>query len=127
MSDMSPYLEDKVNDHVNGVSAYTMPAVVGVALFNGDPLGAGVEVTTDVRAAGRVALSMAASSGGVAASDADADFGNADGPATVTHTCTFDALSGGNKLMADALSSTQEISAGNPVNYPAGDITTTYD
>jgi len=127
MSDLSPYLKDKLNDHANGVAAYTMPTTVGVALFNGDPFGAGVEVTATIRAAGRLAVTMGASSGGVATSSADVDFGDADGAATVTHTCTFDALSGGNKLLADALASTQEISAGNPVSYPAGDITTTYD
>jgi len=127
MSDMSAYLEDKVNDHANGVATFT-PAAQYVALFNGDPFGAGSEVTDTIRAAGRVALgTMGASSGGVSTSSAEVDFGSADAGATVTHTCTYDAASGGNQYYADALASTQVISTGNPVSYPAGDITVTYD
>ena len=124
--DLSPYAKDKINDHLNGVAAWTMPTNVYVATFNGDPLGAGVENTTTLRAAGRVEAVMGASSSGVAANTSDADFGDADAGATVTHTAHMDAQSGGNILMADELASTQVISAGNPVNFPTGDITTTF-
>lgn len=41
---MSLYTRNKVLDHSLGKTSWTMPAAVAVALFNGDPSGAGTEV-----------------------------------------------------------------------------------
>lgn len=129
MAQASDYLENKINDHVFKNTAYTSPAAVYLALFNGDPTDAGTggtEVTTTIRAAGRVAITFGASSGGVSTTTADVDFGTADAGATVSHIGIYDAASAGNLLAHDAITGgSQAISTGNPVKIATGDLTVT--
>lgn len=100
-----------------------------VALFDGDPQGAGSEVTSTIRTAGRLAVTsdMEASgttNAGESSSTGDIDFGNADGGATVTHIAIYDAATAGTLLASDALTGgTQTITTGNPVKIPSGDLT----
>ena len=100
-----------------------------VALFDGDPQGAGSEVTTDIRPSGRLAITSdmetaGTTTGGESASTGDIDFGNADSGASVSHIAIYDSASGGTLLASDALTGgTQSITAGNPVKIPAGDLT----
>jgi len=100
-----------------------------VALFDGDPQGAGSEVTTDIRPSGRLAITSSmeaagATTDGESSSTADIDFGNADSGATVSHIAIFDSASGGTLLASDALTGgTQTVTAGNPVKIPSGDLT----
>jgi len=117
------------NTLIDWVTGKTTPAAVAtryVALFNGDPQGAGSEVTTTIRPAGRVALTgaMAAASGGSAGNSGAVDFGNADAGATITHFAIMDAASAGSVLGSDALSGgSQVVSAGNAVSFAIGDLT----
>ena len=100
-----------------------------VALFDGDPQGAGTEVTTTIRPGGRLALTAnmeaaGTTNAGEAASDTEIDFGNADGGASVSHLAIYDAATAGTLLASDALTGgTQTITAGNPVKIPVGDLT----
>lgn len=102
-----------------------------VALFDGDPQGAGSEVTTTIRSAGRLAITGAmevagTTNPGEASTTSDIDFGNAEGDASVSHLAIYDAASGGTLLASDALTGgTQSVTAGNPVKIPAGDLTVT--
>lgn len=108
------------------------PAALYVALFNGDPTDAGTggtEVTTTIRAAGRVAVTFGAiSGGGTMASNAAVNFGNAAGSATVTHFAIFDAASAGNLLGSAALTGgSQSITAGTAVSFASGALTWSED
>lgn len=132
MTGKSDYLENKLlNWAYKGTTMGTAPAAIYVALFNGDPTDAasgGTEVTTTVRVAGRVAGIFSAVSGGQTSNSAEVDFGNAAGPATMTHFATFDAASAGNMLHAGALTGgTQGVLAGTPVKFGVGLLVITED
>lgn len=102
-----------------------------VALFNGDPSGAGTEVTNTIRgaSAGRVAVTFAnAPSNGVMQNSAAVTFtASAVAGATVTHFAIYDnATQGaGNLMLWAALTASQTIAAGNPVSFAVGAITIT--
>jgi hypothetical protein len=111
----------------NVLRATTLNAIGGfVALYNGDPGGAGSEVTTTIRVAGRVSVTFNAPTNGVMTSSAIVSFGNAAAGATVSHFAIFDAASAGNMVFYAALTNgTQTISSGNPVSFAAGAIQVT--
>jgi len=129
MSQASDYLENALINHVFRNTALTSPAAVYLALFNGDPTDAGTggtEVTTTIRAAGRVAITFGAPSGGVSSNSAAVDFGTADAGATVSYIGIYDAASAGNLLAHDAITGgAQTISTGNPVSVAIGDLSVT--
>lgn len=134
MSGKSNYLEDKIlNWALKATAMGTAPAAVYVGLFNGDPLdtgAGGTEVTTSVRAAGRVAASFGsittAAGANSIANSADVDFGPADGGTTMTHFAIFDAASAGNMLYSSALTGgSQSVSAGTQVKFSAGSLVIT--
>lgn len=116
------------NTLLDWLTGKTTPAAVAtryVALFNGDPQGAGSEVTTTIRIAGRVDLTaaMGAASAGSAANTALIDFGNAAGNATVSHFAIMDAATAGSVLASDVLTGgSQTITIGNPVSFAIGDL-----
>ena len=124
--DLSDYAAQQLTDWITGVDSMPAATTRYAALFNGDPQGAGSEVTTTIRPAGRVAITSdmtAADSSGNSSNDAAIDFGDADAGATVTHIGIYDAASGGNLIASDAIASgSQAISAGNAVSIPIGDL-----
>lgn len=106
MSDLSAYLGNKILDWLKGTTFPSAPADIYVALFDGDPKGAGTEVTLTIDASGRKVISLEALSGGTdtsVATDADVDFGLADAGADLSHVGIFDASTSGNLLWAKAL------------------------
>lgn len=128
MAGFSDFLETAVLNLFRGTDI-TAPAAVYVGLFSAAPndAGGGTEVTTTLRAAGRVAATFAAPSGGSIASDAVVDFGAAEGSASVTHYGLFDAASGGNLLAYAAVTTPLAITPGILVEFPIGAITVTLD
>lgn len=129
MSGKSNYLEDKVLGWaLKGQAMGTAPTTVYVGLFDGDPLDTGAggsEVTTTIRAAGRVAATFGSittqAGANLISNDAIVDFGDADGAADITHFGVFDASSGGNMLYSAALAGGEEnIASGNLVSFPIG-------
>lgn len=130
MVGFSDYLEASVMAWVNGATMPAAPATRYVALFNGDPTDAGsggTEVTTTVRAAGRVAATFSRS-GGVLTSNADADFGAAAGAATISHFGIFDAATAGNLLMYGPLTGgAQSVGAGTNVKFASGALVLSVD
>lgn len=131
MSDASDYLETQILNWLKGTTFPSAPASVYVGLFSSDPTdtgSAGTEVTTTIRAAGRVAVSFGANSGtgdGATsiANDALVDFGNAAAGASVTHYGIFDAASAGNILVSNSLVSAKTVGTGDPVSFAIGTIT----
>ena len=124
-SDYSTYLGNKVVRWLAGQSFPSAPASIWCALFNGDPKSGGSDVTTTIRAGGRVQIAVTAPASGTTNTmdnDSDVDFGDADGAATVTHMAVYDASSSGNLLGSKSVGS-NSISAGELVKFLAGDIT----
>jgi len=129
MAGFSDYLEAKILNWIKGVAFGTAPTNVYVGLYSAAPTdaGGGTEVTTTIRAAGRVAASFGSVTGNTITSNAVVDFGTAEGGATATHFGIFDAASGGNLLGWAALNSSQTISAGNSVSFASGGLTISAD
>ncbi len=97
-----------------------------VALYNGNPGNdgtGGVDVTSTIRTAGRVAASFGAPASRGVANDALADFGNAVTGATVSHFGIWSAATGGNYLGGGALLVTRNVQTGDPVAFLIGDLT----
>jgi hypothetical protein len=97
-----------------------------VALYTSAPgvSGGGTEVTTNIRAAGRVEVSNwngpdADGDTFVISNDGKVDFGASDNTlaSPITHVGIFDASSGGNLLMWGALAESLPINAGNNVFF----------
>jgi len=128
-SDVSKYLGNKFLRWLAGNAMPTAPASVYAALYDGDPKAAGTEVTTTVRVAGRVALSFAALASGVTNeldTNADIDFGNSAGDASVSHIAIYDASTSGNLLWSKQLvGGPYAIATGAAVKFPSGQVTFT--
>ncbi len=126
MTDFSNYLKNELLDWVKGTDLDTAPASVFCALFNGDPLDTGAggsEVTTTIRAAGRVAITFGANTSNESiANTASVDFGAADAGATVDFFAIFDAASAGNMLFHSALDNSRTVLTDDPVEFPIGDL-----
>ena len=128
-SDLSTYLGNKVVRWLAAQAMPSAPASCYIALFNGDPKGAGSEVTTTIRVAGRVAVGFetppASGTDNNITTSTDSDFGAAAGAATVTHVAIYDAQSAGNILCSKALASSVAVTVGETVKVLAGDLTFT--
>ena len=129
-SDLSKYLGNKIARWIAGNAMPSAPANVYVAVFDGDPKSSGTEVTTDIASAGRIAIGWAAlasnDTDNVLTSNADADFGAAEGPCDASHVAVFDASTSGNLLAAKALpGGSVSIVLGQTVKFEAGDLSFT--
>lgn len=130
MTDLSLYFANKLLRWMAGNAMPSAPASVFMALYDGDPKSGGSEVTTTIRAAGRLALSFAAlasGTGNVLTTNADVDFGPSDGSVpNLDHVAIFDASSSGNLLWARALpGAPYNVTPGTDVKFLTGDITFT--
>ena len=125
------YSAKKILEHIVGKTAFTMPTAY-VALFVGDPLGAGVEVSgvdyARVATAGADWNSAAFTSPTASITNAaDIDFGTAGGAwGTVDYVAVFDALSGGNMLASGDLTVARPVVLNDPVKFPSGTLTIRY-
>jgi hypothetical protein len=100
----------------------TAPVTVYVALFNGDPAGAGVEATGGSYA--RQAITFGAPASGVCTSTNAQSFTNM--PAmTVNYVSLHDAATVGNRLYSAAATSAKVTNAGDTVSIAIGGITVT--
>lgn len=131
MSGLSNYTQAALLNWLKGTAMPTAPSSVYVGLFNGDPTdtgSAGAEVTTTIRAGGRVVATYGNVAGNASISNsADVDFGAAAGAATVSHFGLFSAASGGNLLASGAVAQSKSVAATNLVKFPAGSLTVTVD
>lgn len=133
MAGKSDYLEDKINDHVLGATAYTAPATIYIALFTAAPSdsGGGTEVSGSNysrKAVTNNTTNWPSSASGVKTLNVAQTFATPSGSwGTVTHFALFDASSAGNLLYWNALTASQTISSGNTVTFGVGSITVTED
>lgn len=125
------YSAKKILEHIVGKTAFTMPTAY-VALFVGNPFGAGVEVSgvdyARVATAGSDwgAASFASPIASIT-NAAEIDFGTAGGAwGTVDYVAVFDALSGGNMLASGNLTVARPVVLNDPVKFPAGALTIRY-
>ena len=130
MPGFSDYLEGKILDWMNGTAMPTAPAAQYISLHNGDPTDTGTggtDVTTTVRAAGRVVGAFSRTAG-VNSSSGDVNFGAAAAGATFSHWAAWDASSGGNMLMSGSITGgPYTVGAGTVVKFAAGQLTETVD
>jgi hypothetical protein len=127
-TDLSLYLGNKIARWLGGNAMPTAPVSIYTALFNGDPKGAGTEVTTTIDAGGRIAPAWtvpAVGTSNVLVSSADVNYGLSDGIATITHVGIFDAAAAGNLLSSKALAAPVSAVVGTPIKMLAGDLSFT--
>ena len=128
---ISEYASKKILDHLVGKTSFTMPTNNYVALFNGDPLNAGVELANP--SATDYAREQTSASDWTAAafvspttsavSAADIDFGVAGAAwGTVDYFAVYDASTDGNMLYCGPLEVSRSIQLNDPVKFPAGEL-----
>ena len=126
MAGFSDYLEDKVLDHVFGVTAYTAPGTLYVGLYTAAPSdsGGGTEVSGGSYARKSMpAMTVSGTSPTEATNGAAVEFITAtDSWGTVTHVGVFDASSSGNLLAWAALTVSKTVSSGDVFRFDAGDL-----
>lgn len=128
MTAFSDYFEGLIVDFVAGDEP-PAAATPYLGLFANSPTDAntGTEITTVLRAGGRVAITFGAKqadgSRTVRKNSAEVNFGNAAASGNVTHVGIFDAQSGGNLLMWGAMAPARQYAAGDPIFFPVGRIT----
>lgn len=125
-SDMTSWLGNKLLRWLAGNAMPTAPTTCYFALFDGDPRGAGTEISTDVNAGGRQAIVFAALSSGTGTTltnDDAIDFGNSDNAVSLTHVAVFDAQTSGQMLWVRELSGGPfTITSGMPVTFNPGAV-----
>lgn len=129
-SELSDYLANAHLAWLKGTTMPAAPATVYVALFNGNPTGAGsggTDVTATIRPGGRVAVPFGTVASREVPNNANIDFGAAAAGATVTHAALYDAETSGNMLYFSPLDNNRTIALGDPVVIPAGDLKVNYN
>jgi hypothetical protein len=113
---------NKVLDHVTGTATYAAVTPY-LALYDGDPTGAGAEIETPTQNGyNRQTITMSAASSGAITNSAAITWG----PATaawgdVTYVAAFDAATGGNLLWYDDVA-TKTVGSGDSYQIAAGDL-----
>lgn len=134
MGSFSDYLENKLLDHIFGVTAYTASTPnVYVALSTADPLdtGAGIAEPSGNNYS-RVAVANSGTNWDTAASGATANktaitFPTASGSwGTITHFAIFDN-GGTNMLMHGSLTTQKAVGTGDTPKFNIGDLDVTLD
>jgi len=111
-------------DHIYN-SAYTPPASTYLALFIGDPTGAGSEVATDTYV--RQPISFGAASSRAVTQNAEISFPEAEGSwgEDIGYYAIYDAETGGNMLGTGTFSSSWPVVAGNTPIVASGECVIT--
>jgi hypothetical protein len=126
MAEMSNYLENAlINGTIRGTT-YTAPATVYVALYTSDPTDANTGTEVSGGSYARTAVTFAAPSNGVSASNADCTFPQATGSwGTVGWIGIMDASTGGNLLYHTPLDTSKTIDSGDIFKIASGSLTVT--
>jgi hypothetical protein len=126
MSEMSNYLENAlINATIRGTN-FTAPTTIYVALFTSDPTDAGSGTEVSGGSYARTAVTFAAPSNGVSASNADCTFPTATGTwGTVGWIGLYDALTTGNLLYHTPLDSSKSITSGDIFRISSGNLSVT--
>lgn len=128
MSAASDYLENKILEHTLGITSYTAPTTVYLALFTSDPTDAGTGTEVSTGGYTRQSISFGTVASGSVSSNADITFGPASANyGTVTHIGVYDASSAGNLLYHGSLSASKTIETNDSFVVESGDLTITLD
>jgi|SRR5208282_5408267 len=116
------------NVMLNWMTGNNNPAAIGtryVSIWNGDPQGAGSEVTNTVTGSStRPSMAFAAAASGSAASNATTTFtASAAGAATVDHVALHSASTGTGNILASAAVTSKSISIGDALSITSGNCT----
>lgn len=125
MTAVSVYLGDAIFNWLKSTAFPADPAAVYAGLFDGDPQGAGVEVTQTISLT-RQAITFGAIASRSMSNNAELDFGDASGAADVDYVSIHDASTGGNLLASAAVDTPASITGGEKVAIGAGDLDLTY-
>jgi hypothetical protein len=132
----SDYLSNQILSWIKGTATATAPTGTFITLHTADPgpAGTAANVTASITGSGnRVSVPQANLSAIGAGSPSGRQISNvalttitnaaANGsPLTVTHVAIWDAITGGNCLMRDALASGAVVTAGDVVRFAAGTL-----
>jgi hypothetical protein len=119
------YTDNKLIDHLLGSGTYTKPASKYVALYVGDPMGSGTEVSTSGTAYSRQSGSFTVS-GGTATNSANIEYSAATSTwGSINYIAIFDASTGGNMLVSAALTSAKTIGSGDVLRIPTSQLSVT--
>lgn len=126
VTDASAYLGDAILNWIRSSAFPSDPANVYASLWNGDPDGAGAEVTGSINLT-RQAISWAAVAARAMASNADISFGTANSTGTVTYVAIFDSGTAGmgNQICKKSIASTG-ITNGLAVKILSGNLVLSY-
>ena len=129
MSAATDFLEDKILNHVFRNVAYTAPATVYVGLFTTatTDAGGGTEVTGGGYAR-QAATFGAPSPSGTIKNSSDVTFPVATGSwGTLTHFAVFDAVSGGNMMTHNPLTTSKTIATDDQAKFSTNELVITLD
>lgn len=124
-SDLSTYFGNKAVRWLAGNVMPTAPTSLKIGLFNGNPKTTGVEVTDDIRAAGRVTATMTAPAVGndnELTNSAAVDFGDSDNDVTFSYAALYDQAGNfyASKLLPGGPFS---VTSGSAVKFNIGNMT----
>lgn len=107
---ISNYAENKILDHLAGVTSWTMPSALYIQLHTGDP---GEDGTSSAAVENsRKSVSWGSASGGSISASAAISWVNVAAEETYTHWSIWDASTSGNCLWTGALSSSASMLVG---------------
>lgn len=122
MAGISTYLANKLLDHVLRGVTYTPPSAVHMALFLGNPVQGGTEVSGGGYQ--RRPVTFTAASQRKTSNAADVEFPEATADwGTVSHFALFDAASGGNMLFYGVVTPSIQVVSGMQIMFKAGKLT----
>jgi len=126
VTDTSVYLGDAILGWIKSTAFPSDPVNVYASLWNGDPDGAGTEVTGTVNLTSQ-AITWGAIAARAMSNSADVEFGTASGSATVTYVVvqTDAVYATGEQVCKKAISSTS-ITNGLAVKILTGNLTISY-
>ena len=116
------------NIQIDWMTGKATPAAIGtryVSIWNGDPQGAGTEVTNTVTGSStRPSIAFASASSGSASSNATVTFTtNASGSATINYIALHSASTGTGNILASCAVTSKNITVGDGVSIASGGAT----
>lgn len=124
-SNLTPYFGNRIVRWLGGIAMPTAPTSLKIGIFNGNPKTTGIEVTDDIRGAGRVTAAMTVPALGVdneLTNSAEVDFGDSDNDVTFSHAALYDQdgnFYAGKELPGGPFS----ITSGSAVSFNIGNLT----
>lgn len=126
MSGMSTYLANAVINATLRSTSFTSPSTVYLALFLTDPTDGGTGAEVSGASYVRKAISLTAPSNGITTNSSAVTFDAATTDwGTVTYIAIYDALTGGNLLYSDPLTTSETITTNELFSIPASGLTIT--